>query len=52
MAGQSRSQNGVASARLCPAIYVLLAHVKKERGCPGSKTSLRGLRKLDRYARA
>jgi hypothetical protein len=35
MAGHSRLKDGVASARLCPAIHVLLAAIVKERrGCP------------------
>jgi putative Ca2+/H+ antiporter (TMEM165/GDT1 family) len=29
MAGHSRSKNGVASARLCPAIHVFLAYAAK-----------------------
>jgi len=34
MAGHSRLKDGVASARLRPAIHVFLAKVKQERGCP------------------
>jgi hypothetical protein len=30
MAGHSRSKNGVASARLCPAIHVFVCPVKKD----------------------
>jgi hypothetical protein len=35
MAGHSRLKDGVASARLCPAIHVFGAREdKKRRGCP------------------
>ena len=34
MAGHSRPKDGVASARLCPAIHVFLAVGKQGRGCP------------------
>jgi hypothetical protein len=30
MAGHSRSKNGVASARLCPAIHAFVDQVKKD----------------------
>jgi len=35
MAGHSRPKDGVASARLCPAIHVLRANELPRRGCPG-----------------
>src|SRR5713226_4818954 len=35
MAGHSRPKDGVASARLCPAIHVFLAATPLRRGCPG-----------------
>jgi hypothetical protein len=35
MAGQSRPKDGVAFARLCPAIHVFLAAAIR-RGCPGT----------------
>src|SRR3984885_15788636 len=34
MAGHSRSKDGVASARLCPAIHVFCIAPKKKRGWP------------------
>src|SRR6266542_1782825 len=34
MAGHSRLKDGVASARLCPAIHVLDAPRNERRGCP------------------
>ena len=34
MAGHSRLKDGVASARLCPAIHVLLTSNEARRGCP------------------
>jgi hypothetical protein len=39
-------------AGLVPAIHVSLAVMLLRRGCPGSQTSLRSLRKADCYARA
>jgi peptide/nickel transport system ATP-binding protein len=35
MAGHSRPEDGVASARLCPAIHGFLAQFGLGRGCPG-----------------
>jgi hypothetical protein len=35
MAGHSRPKDGVASARLCPAIHVFLTADANRRGCPG-----------------
>ena len=39
MAGHSRLKDGVASARLCPAIHVLLL-APPRRGCPGSSSGM------------
>jgi len=35
MAGHSRPKDGVASARLCPAIHVFGLRSKESHGCPG-----------------
>ena len=52
MAGHSRPKDGVAPARLCPAIHVCPELRDKTRGYPAARTSLRSLRKTDYYARA
>jgi len=41
MAGHSRPKDGVASARLCPAIHVYLLGNISRRGCPGQARAWR-----------
>jgi len=44
MAGHSRPKDGVAYARLCPAIHVFLADGDQERGCPAQGRAWRAER--------
>jgi hypothetical protein len=40
MAGHSRPKDGVASARLCPAIHVLRAVIQKKTWMPGTRPGM------------
>jgi len=43
MAWHSRPKDGFASARLCPAIHVLLVSTVQRRGCPAQGRAWREL---------
>jgi len=40
MAGRSRLKDGVASARLCPAIHVFLAYFEARTWMPGTRPGM------------